>query len=284
MSALTADRNTPFREGGNHDFPVAASVTCYAGALAVLDSAGNAKPGVTGTGLVAVGRFGRQVVNGAVAAAVTAPVRNGIFRWDNSASGDAITKAEIGDICFIVDDQTVAKTSGTNTRSPAGIVTDVDTDGVWVLMGHHVLVDPGGALLAANNLSDLTTAATARANLGGGADKMALHLGAISTKGSDAAVLRHVCMVAGTVDLIKSVLNGALATGNATLTAAINGTPITTGALTLTQAGSAAGDVDTCSPSAAKTMAVGDVLTITGGGSSDATATASVAILITPSA
>ena len=39
---------------------------------------------------------------------------------------------DIGKDCFIVDDQTVAKTNGANTRSRAGKVFDVDADGVWV--------------------------------------------------------------------------------------------------------------------------------------------------------
>ena len=50
----------------------------------------------------------------------------------NSASADLISLADIGADCYIVDDQTVAKTSGTNTRSVAGKVFDVDADGVWV--------------------------------------------------------------------------------------------------------------------------------------------------------
>lgn len=41
----------------------------------------------------------------------------------------------MGADCFIVDDQTVAKTNGTNTRSRAGIVAAVDADGVWVQIG-----------------------------------------------------------------------------------------------------------------------------------------------------
>jgi hypothetical protein len=40
--------------------------------------------------------------------------------------------ADVGKQCYLVDDQTVAKTDGTNTRSPAGFVRDVDADGVWV--------------------------------------------------------------------------------------------------------------------------------------------------------
>ncbi len=282
MSACAADRNTPRRDGFSFSYPVAANVTCYAGAIAVLDSAGNCKPAVTATGLVPVGVFQEQITNGASAAAVNVMVRPGIYRVGNSAAADEITKAEIGDRCYLVDDQTVAKTDGSSTRSLAGIVEDVDSSGVWVDISKEVLTTTG--LLAANNLSDLGSADTARGNLGGGANKMMLTFDPISTKASDAQVVRVVSPVAGTIDKIWSVMNGALATGDCTLTAAIGTTPITNGALTLTQSGSAAGDVDSATPSAAKTVAAGDVIKVTCSGSSTATATASLSILITPSA
>lgn len=285
MTAATAERNTAEREGSGFVYPVAAGAVGFAGTLAVLDAAGNCKPAVSATELLPVGRFEASFDNtGGAAGAIHATVKRGTFRWANSAAADAIAKDSIGDLAYLVDDQTVAKTSGTSTRSPAGIIVDVDTGGVWVYSGFDILVSPAGALLAASNLSDLANAATARTALGGGANKIVVALGAISTKGTDAAVVRFVSPVAGTLDGIKSVLNGALATGDGTLTAAINGVAVTTGVLTLTQAGSAAGDVDTCSPTAAKTVAVGDVITITGGGSSTATATASTTLLITPSA
>jgi hypothetical protein len=281
MTAQAADRQVVRREGAIFEFPMAASVVAYIGALAVLDSSGNVKPAVTDTGLIPVGVFTSQVDNSTGNAAdVTAPVMTGIFRFGNSGSSDAITKAEIGDTCYIVDDQTVAKTNGSSTRSAAGQIVDVDTTGVWVQVGMDRLITTG--LLAANNLSDVSAAATARTNLGGGANKIALVLGNISTKGSDAAVLRIVSPVAGTVDKIYSVLNDALATGNASLTGKIGAVAITNGALTLTESGSAAGDIDSASPSAAKTLAVGDILSITGGGTSDATGTATVTVLITP--
>ena len=136
MAALTKDRNTPSREGNDFSYPVAASVKCLAGGIAVLDAAGNVKPAVTATGLVTVGRFEATVDNSSGAAAVVnAPVQRGVFQFANSAAGDAITKAEIGDTCYLVDDQTVAKTNGTNTRSAAGTIVDVDSAGVWVRMG-----------------------------------------------------------------------------------------------------------------------------------------------------
>jgi hypothetical protein len=58
-----------------------------------------------------------------------------VFRWENSANADLITQAEVGTDCYIVDDQTVAKTSATNTRSKAGRVVSVDDAGVWVATG-----------------------------------------------------------------------------------------------------------------------------------------------------
>ena len=97
-------------------------------------------------------------------------------------------------------------------------------------------------------------------------------------------MLRVVSPVAGTIDKVYSVLNAALATGDATLTGKIGASAITSGVITITASGSAAGDVDSATPSAAKTVAIGDVISFTGGGSSSATGTATVSLLITPNA
>ncbi len=59
-------------------------------------------------------------------------MRRGCFRFANSAAADLIALADIGADCYVVDDQTVAKTSASNTRSIAGKVRDVDAAGVWV--------------------------------------------------------------------------------------------------------------------------------------------------------
>lgn len=133
MAALTADRNTIARDGQIFSYPVAAGVKIYAGSLVMLDASGNAKPGATATGQVAVGRA-RALADNTMGAAgdISVEVEQGVFQWANSSAGDAITRAEIGDTCYIVDDQTVAKTDGTGTRSAAGKVVDVDSVGVWV--------------------------------------------------------------------------------------------------------------------------------------------------------
>lgn len=136
MTALTEERPTREADYKVQNHPVAAAVTCLAGAIAVLDAAGNVKPAVTATGLTCVGRFEQTVDNsGGSAGDLTANVMNGIFRYANSASSDLIARAEIGDVCYLVDDQTVAKTDGSSARSAAGTIIDVDATGVWVKMG-----------------------------------------------------------------------------------------------------------------------------------------------------
>jgi hypothetical protein len=282
--ALTKDRNTISRSGQQFSYPLAA-VKVYAGSIGVINASGHLTKGATATGLKCVGRIKAQVDNSAgVAAAVNGEVENGLFCWKNSAAADAITLAEVGTVCFIVDDETVAKTSGGGTRSPAGIIEDVDSGGVWVRMGQDALVAPAGALLAASNLSDLDTPAAARTNLGGGADKVILTIPDIDLVGATAEVKRIVSPVAGTIDKIYSVIDGALTTGDATLTAKIGAVAVTDGVITVTQAASAAGDVDSVTPSAAKTVAVGNVISITVGGTNDATKHGHVTLVITPSA
>ena len=131
---LTTDRDTQERANNKlHNGPVAASKLIYAGALVALDASGNITPGATATTLKGAGRAEERVDNSAGAAgAKSINFKKGVFCFANSAAGDAITRADIGNDCYIVDDQTVAKTHGTNTRSVAGKVADVDARGVWV--------------------------------------------------------------------------------------------------------------------------------------------------------
>lgn len=135
MSALTTDRNTPYKDGDLMSFKVAANVKCFAGGLAVLEG-GYCRPGRTGAGLIYLGRFDEQVDNsGGAAGAKTVLVRRGkAFLFDNS-SASAITQADIGQDCYIEDDQTVAKSAGTGAgaKSKAGRIMGLDAGGVWVL-------------------------------------------------------------------------------------------------------------------------------------------------------
>lgn len=135
MAALTAARNTPERAGDVRGYPVKAAVKPMQGGIAVLNG-GYAAPGTTATGLIAIGRFEESVDNSAGAnGAVSVQALRGTFKFANSSAGDLIAQANAGADCYIVDDQTVALTSATNTRSVAGKIEAVDADGVWVKIG-----------------------------------------------------------------------------------------------------------------------------------------------------
>lgn len=135
MAALTKDRNTPRADGDLRSGPVAAGTLIYAGALVMRDASGDLVEGQTAIGLVGVGRAEARVDNSAGSAGdVVATYRPGIYRFANSAAADEIAQADVGSLCYAVDDQTVAKTDGSSSRSPAGVVDAVDANGVWVRM------------------------------------------------------------------------------------------------------------------------------------------------------
>jgi len=60
----------------------------------------------------------------------------------------------------------------------------------------------------------------------------------------------YVMLPKCTLKKISTVLSGTIATANATITASRNTTGITDGVVTIGHSGSAAGDIDSCSPTA----------------------------------
>lgn len=86
--------------------------------------------------------------------------------------------------------------------------------------------------------------------------------------GSAEAVYYLVCPHAGNIAKIYSVIDGAVSTADITITAAIGATPVTNGVVTIATAASAAGDVDSATPTAARAVTAGQAinLTVTGGG------------------
>lgn len=132
--ALTADRNTPHKDGEIIAVPVAAATKIFAGGIVAANATGYATKGAVATTLTYLGRADESVDNtGGADGAKTIQVRRGkAFKWKNSGT-DAVTQAELGKTCYIADDETVSKTNGTNTQSAAGKVVGIDSDGVWVL-------------------------------------------------------------------------------------------------------------------------------------------------------
>lgn len=133
MVALTAGRKTPQRDGGEFGRDVAADAVIYSGAMVALNAAGYAVPAAANAAFKTDGHAEESVSNiGGANGAKKVLVRKSTYRFANSAGGDLITRADLLTNCFVVDDQTVARTSNANARPVAGIIVDVDSVGVWV--------------------------------------------------------------------------------------------------------------------------------------------------------
>ena len=142
MTALTAGRDTK-RKGQPGVIalvacPVKANTVIQQGSLVVAD-AGFAAPARTALGLKVIGKAIEKYDNstattGGAAGAVTAVLELGLFKFANSGAGvDLVGQTEQEKYVYLVDDQTVAKTDGNNTRSVAGRVKQIDADGsVWI--------------------------------------------------------------------------------------------------------------------------------------------------------
>lgn len=133
MVALTAPRNTPAALGDVRSVPLPANGKVWQGSIVALTAAGYAASATATAANVTIGRADETVDNtGGANGAKRIKVRRGVFRFANSAAGDLITLTEVGKDCYVVDDQTVAKTNNAGARPLAGKVFDVDAQGVWV--------------------------------------------------------------------------------------------------------------------------------------------------------
>ncbi len=114
---------------------VAANIKCIKGGIAA-NVAGYARPGITATGHKYFGVFDETVDNlGGAAGAKVAQVIRGVFGFVNSSAGDAIAQADVGNNAYVVDDNVVAKTDGTGTRSVLGPIEYLRDGLVFVRVG-----------------------------------------------------------------------------------------------------------------------------------------------------
>jgi hypothetical protein len=134
MAAATRDRDTQQQQGVRRSWPVGANALIYAGVIASLNASNVLVNGATSTTQKCVGVTRKRYDNtGGADGAITAETERGVFGpFANSASTDQITLADIGNDCFIVDNQTVARTNGSNSRSVAGKVFRVEPAGIWI--------------------------------------------------------------------------------------------------------------------------------------------------------
>lgn len=133
MAALTGDRDTKEKDGKDGGYPVKGATKIWAGSMAAVDATGYLVPAAAVAAHKVVGASLDRYDNTSGANGdIKAVCRRSVFRFNNSTSGDLIALTDIGANCYVVDDQTVAKTDATATRPRAGKVFDVDALGVWV--------------------------------------------------------------------------------------------------------------------------------------------------------
>lgn len=84
----------------------------------------------------------------------------------------------------------------------------------------------------------------------------------------------------GTITKIQTVLHGAIATADAALTAYVAATPITTGTITVAYSGSAAGDVDSTTPTGANTITASQAFRIATDGASTNTVPLTISVSV----
>lgn len=141
-------------------------------------------------------------------------------------------------------------------------------DELVVTSGGKITVESGGAIEVDG--VEITSSTVALNGLTASATELNQYTVTLDiADGSAEAVYYVVAPHAGDIKKIWTVTDGAVGTADITITAAIATVDVTDGVVTIATAGSAAGDVDSATPSAANTVTAGQAirLTVTGGGS-----------------
>lgn len=129
--ALTKDKGTLQKGGHLVALALAAGAMIHGGAIVVVDS-GYADKATTKTGLKFAGIAEEAVDNsGGANGDKTVEVRRERVFFAKNSVGDAIAQADLFNQCYLEDDETVAKTNGGGTRSLAGRIIQVDSNGIW---------------------------------------------------------------------------------------------------------------------------------------------------------
>jgi hypothetical protein len=238
-----------------------ATTQIWEGGLVALDSSGRAVPATTSTSLIVVGVAMESKLSGSVDNADTINVHEGRFLIPTDT---AFTRANIGAVCYAVNDNQVSMTS--TGRSIAGVVAQLDDaatgNSVWVSVG---LVPPNEdaaltafeAELAATGTggqgANLVGVQDADSNFGAtptveGALKqlaeqpkyvVSIPIPAYSAIANSGVLARFKPLTGGRIIGMRVQATTAVTTGSklATLTPNIAGSPVTGGVVSMTSAG-----------------------------------------------
>ena len=130
MAALAADRITETKERGLKSYKVATNTVIYNGSLVALNSTGFAVPAADAASLKVVGVARSQANNnpgadGAVSVKVESPI---LARF----AASSITQAMVGQVMYVVDDQTFDDAMGTNGIKAGRLVEFISTTEGWI--------------------------------------------------------------------------------------------------------------------------------------------------------
>lgn len=232
MAQLTANRDTPARSGETVALLQGSNVI-YRGSMVAVDAAGKAVAASDTASTKVVGRAQSMQDNTGTAysATRTIDVRRGLFRWTN---GGVFTIANIGDFAYVEDDATVTTAALASNDIIAGIIVDVDADGVWVDTYAIPAIGAGSfaAITAAGNAAvGGTLAVTGNTTLGGTAG-----ITGNTTIGANKVVITAASGNIVTKGTIGAGANGTEFTVSSAGNTGVGGTLDVTGVVTLTAA------------------------------------------------
>ena len=120
MSALTRDRATPYREGIEVEYPVAANTKIYAGSMVCADTTGYATPAADTSGYRFAGVAMEQVDNSGGSDGVknVRVRRAGVFEFD----AVSITQDMVGAAMYAADDHTFDDAAGPTNDIKVGLL------------------------------------------------------------------------------------------------------------------------------------------------------------------
>jgi hypothetical protein len=131
MSALTRDRATPYREGIEIEYSVAANTQIFAGSLVCVNATGYAVPAADTSGYRFAGVAMEQVDNssGSDGGQVVRLRRAGVFEFD----AVSITQDMVGVDMYAADDHTFDDAAGTTNDIKVGqLVKYVSATRGWI--------------------------------------------------------------------------------------------------------------------------------------------------------
>lgn len=129
MAAATKDRNTDRKDPGFKAYPVLASTKIYKGTLVAVDSNGYATPASDAAGKRVVGVADAMADNSAGAnGAINVIAREGVYRL----AASSITQAMVGQMMYVVDDQTFDDAVGTNGIKAGRLVEYLSATEGWI--------------------------------------------------------------------------------------------------------------------------------------------------------